>query len=73
MVDRTPGKTDRARWRDIIIGHLGDFPRQCAALESAMSTFGDDFELAAFKDAFDFIRAYRRWIEPYISAPRIEQ
>ncbi len=36
-----------------MIGLLADFPRQYAALESAMSAFGDDFELRAFKVAFD--------------------
>jgi uncharacterized protein YutE (UPF0331/DUF86 family) len=63
MAERTPRKADRARWRDIIIGHLKDFPRQYAALESAMNTFGDDFDLPAFKAAFDTpddMEAYNR-------------
>jgi uncharacterized protein YutE (UPF0331/DUF86 family) len=63
VAERTPRKAERARWRDIIIGHLKDFPRQYAALESAMNAFGDDFELPAFKAAFDTtddMEAYNR-------------
>jgi len=53
MAERTSSKAERGRWRDIVIGHLKDFPRQYAALENAMNAFGDDFELQAFKAAFD--------------------
>jgi len=33
--------------------HLEPPPRQYAALENAMAEFGDDFDLAAFKKAFE--------------------
>lgn len=46
-------KTDIQRWRRDIDELLADFPRQYAALETAMSTFGDDFDLAAFKQAYE--------------------
>jgi hypothetical protein len=54
---------DRKRLRSVIIGHLEEFPRQYAALESAMSAFGESFELQQFKQAFntaDDMRAYNR-------------
>jgi hypothetical protein len=35
------------------VSHLDDFPRQYAALENAMAAFGDNFDLQAFKSAFD--------------------
>jgi hypothetical protein len=84
VAERTPRKAERARWRDIIIGHLKDFPRQYAALENALNAFGDDFELPAFKaasDTTDDMEAYnrvqaveravaRRWIEQYIRPPQ---
>jgi uncharacterized protein YutE (UPF0331/DUF86 family) len=63
MPERPPRRAERGRWRDLIIAHLKDFPRQYAALESAMSTFGDDFDLSAFKAAFettDDMEAYNR-------------
>jgi len=56
-------KVDRERWRSRIIEHLGDFPRQYAALESAMGSFGTDFDLPVFKVAFetaDDMDAYNR-------------
>jgi uncharacterized protein YutE (UPF0331/DUF86 family) len=53
MVPPAPGKAQVSRWRDTIIDHLSDFPRQYAALENAMSVFGDNFDLQAFKVAFD--------------------
>lgn len=53
MAPHRPSKTDRARWRDSIVEHLGDFPRQYRALETAMAPFGDDFDLPEFKSAFD--------------------
>lgn len=37
MAERAPRKAERARWRNTIIGSLGNFPRQYAALENAMS------------------------------------
>jgi uncharacterized protein YutE (UPF0331/DUF86 family) len=55
-------KADRNRWRQTIARHLEDFPRQYAALESAMSAFGE-FDLHEFKRAFnttDDIGAYNR-------------
>jgi uncharacterized protein YutE (UPF0331/DUF86 family) len=63
MAERTPRKAERGRWRDFIVGHLKDFPRQYAALESAMNAFGDDFDLPAFKAAFETsedMEAYNR-------------
>jgi uncharacterized protein YutE (UPF0331/DUF86 family) len=63
MADQTPRGAEATRWRDIITGHLKDFPRQYAALENAMSAFGDEFELPAFKVAFettDDMEAYNR-------------
>jgi hypothetical protein len=44
---------DARRWRHEIEELLGDFPRQYAALETGMSAFGDDFELAPFKRAYE--------------------
>ncbi len=46
-----------------IVGHLEDFPRQYAALETAMAAFGDDFDVKQFKAAFDTgedLEAYNR-------------
>jgi uncharacterized protein YutE (UPF0331/DUF86 family) len=53
MADRSPRKADLARWRREIVEHLADFPRQCAALETAMAAFGEDFEMASFKRAYE--------------------
>lgn len=56
-------KVDRQRLVRRIVGHLGDFPRQVAALESAMAEFGEDFDLGRFKDAYeavDDLRIYNR-------------
>jgi uncharacterized protein YutE (UPF0331/DUF86 family) len=50
---REPRKVDRRRWQRDIARHLEDFPRQYAALERAMGTFGDDFDLDRFKQAFE--------------------
>lgn len=58
-----PRKADLQRWRRDIIRHLGDFPRQYAALEHAMAAFGVDFDLRRFKEAFgttDDFDAYNR-------------
>jgi uncharacterized protein YutE (UPF0331/DUF86 family) len=53
MADTAPRKAELARWRREIVEHLADFPRQYAALETAMAAFGDDFEAAAFKRAYE--------------------
>ncbi len=53
MADTEPRKADRKRWRRDIVRHLEDFPRQYAALETAMAAFGDDFDLQRFKEAFN--------------------
>jgi uncharacterized protein YutE (UPF0331/DUF86 family) len=56
-------KADINRWQRQIVRHLEDFPRQYAALETAMAAFGDDFDLARFKRAFDTtedMEAYNR-------------
>jgi uncharacterized protein YutE (UPF0331/DUF86 family) len=56
-------KVDAARWRREIVEHLADFPRQSAALESAMAGFGENFELAEFKHAYETetdMEAYNR-------------
>lgn len=44
---------DTKRWRLAVVRHLEDLPRQYAALEHAMATFGADFELQQFKDAYN--------------------
>jgi uncharacterized protein YutE (UPF0331/DUF86 family) len=49
--------------QDVIIDHLTDFPRQYAALENAMSAFGEDFDLPEFTAAFETaedMEAYNR-------------
>lgn len=48
-----PRKAARKRWQRDIVDHLEDFPRQYAALETAMASFGDDFDLHRFKEAFN--------------------
>lgn len=56
-------RAQRKRWRRDALRHLEDFPRQYAALESAMAAFGGDFRLAEFKRAFttaDDMEAYNR-------------
>lgn len=63
MADAEPRKADRRRWQRDIVRHLEDFPRQYAALETAMAAFGDDFDLQRFKDAFNTtedMEAYNR-------------
>jgi hypothetical protein len=63
MTDRLPRKADRGRWRRDIVRHLEEFPRQYAALESAMAAFGGDFDMQEFKEAFntaDDMEAYNR-------------
>ena len=48
-----PRKADVQRWRSEIVDLLADFPRQHAALETAMASFGDGFDLARFKQAYE--------------------
>lgn len=60
---REPRKADVARWRGEITKHLDDFARQYAALESAMSAFGADFDRGEFKRSFETgtdMEAYNR-------------
>ncbi|MEK6278147.1 MAG: hypothetical protein AABM29_09060 [Actinomycetota bacterium] len=63
MADGEPRKADRKRWERDIVRHLEDFPRQYAALETAMAAFGGDFDLQEFKEAFittEDMEAYNR-------------
>jgi uncharacterized protein YutE (UPF0331/DUF86 family) len=63
MADASPRKADSARWQREIVEHLADFPRQYAALESAMAAFGEDFELGELKQAYETetdMEAYNR-------------
>jgi|SRR5947209_909375 len=56
-------KAELSRWRRQVVRHLEEFPRQYAALETAMGAFGDDFDLDTFKQAFetaDDMEAYNR-------------
>ncbi len=53
MADEELRKADRRRWERDIVRLLEDFPRQYAALETAMTTFGDDFDLQPFKEAYN--------------------
>jgi uncharacterized protein YutE (UPF0331/DUF86 family) len=48
-----PRKAELRRWREDVIRHLEDFPRQYAALETAMAAFGGDFDQGLFKESFD--------------------
>lgn len=59
--DARPANTKR--WRLAIVRHLEDLPRQYAALEHAMASFGEDFDLQEFKAAYntsDDMDAYNR-------------
>lgn len=59
----TPEEARRAGLRDSILRRLEDLPRQYAALENAMASFGDDFDRDAFAVAFesaDDLDAYNR-------------
>lgn len=47
------GKRSVAQLQNEVAEHLGDFPHQLLALESAMEEFGGDFELKEFKLAFE--------------------
>jgi uncharacterized protein YutE (UPF0331/DUF86 family) len=56
-------KADVRRLQRQIVRHLEEFPRQYAALETAMAAFGEDFDLASFKRAFNTredMEAYNR-------------
>ena len=44
---------DAKRWRLAVVRHLEDLPRQYAAVEHAMATFGADFDLQQFKEAYN--------------------
>ena len=52
-MSKQPTEARRNRWRSEIVEHLGDFPRQYAALGNAMAEFDEGFDLAAFKAAFE--------------------
>lgn len=63
MPDRDARPADLMRWRSAIVRHLEDLPRQYAALEHAMASFGEDFDLQQFKAAYNTIEdmdAYNR-------------
>lgn len=63
MAEAEPRKADRKRWQREIVRHLEDFPRQYAALETAMAAFGEDFDVRRFKEAFNTtedMEAYNR-------------
>ena len=63
MVTGEPRKADLKRWQGSIVRHLEDFPRQYAALQTAMAAFGEDFDLQQFKEAFNTkedMEAYNR-------------
>lgn len=52
MPDPDVRPADTKRWRLAIVRHLEDLPRQYAALEHAMASFGTDFDLQQFKAAY---------------------
>jgi hypothetical protein len=63
VLDPDVGPVDTKRWRLAIVRHLQDFPRQYAALEHAMASFGADFDLQQFEAAYntaDDMDAYNR-------------
>lgn len=53
MAGKEPRKAEVVRRRREIVELLEDFPRQHAALGSAMAAFGADFELKRFKVAYE--------------------
>ena len=53
MPDPDARPVDTKRWRLAIVRHLEDLPRQYAALEHAMASFGEDFDLQQFKAAYN--------------------
>jgi hypothetical protein len=63
MPDSGARPLDTKRWRLAVVRHLEDLPRQYAALEHAMASFGADFDIQAFKAAYntsDDMDAYNR-------------
>ncbi len=52
MPDQDVKGADAKRWRLAIVRHLEDLPRQYAALEHGMASFGTDFDLQQFKAAY---------------------
>jgi hypothetical protein len=63
MPDSDARPVDLKRWRSAIVRHLEDLPRQYAALEHAMASFGESFDLQLFKAAYntaDDMDAYNR-------------
>ncbi len=69
MPDSDARPVDTKRWRLAIVRHLEDLPRQYAALEHAMASFGEDFDLQLFKaanntaedmDAYNRVQAVER-------------
>ncbi len=69
MANELPRKADIVRWQREIVDHLEDFPRQHAALETAMAAFGETFELRQFKAAFET----RTDMEAYNRAQAVER
>jgi hypothetical protein len=55
MPDPDARPVDTRRWRLAIVRHLEDLPRQYAALEHAMASFGTDFDLPQFKAAYNTV------------------
>jgi hypothetical protein len=63
MTPKELRKVARRRLARRIAARVEDFPRQHAALESAMDEFGDEFDVQRFKRAFetvDDLEAYNR-------------
>jgi hypothetical protein len=63
MPDPDVSPVDKKRWRLAIVRHLEDLPRQYTALEHVMASFGSDFDLQRFKEAYntaDDMDAYNR-------------
>jgi hypothetical protein len=52
-MSRAARPVDRKRWRQSLVAHLEDFPRQLEALRFSTQTFGGDFDAAQFADAFE--------------------
>jgi hypothetical protein len=55
MSPGAPTKAERQRFARRIVAHVEDFPRQRKALSYAMSEFGDAFDLARFKEAYNSV------------------
>lgn len=53
MTERELRKAARKRLVRRIVSRIEDFPRQHAAMESAMAAFGDEFDRTSFKRAFE--------------------